>query len=190
MRIVAGRWRGRSLVAPAGLSVRPTTDRVREALFGILGADVVDAEVADLCCGSGANGLEALSRGAASVTFVDSAAASLRVVRENLARLAVTPAQARVAQADAVTWLQRRLAGAQPLVIVADPPYDGTLATDLLATLASRPGPVVVAVVEHPSDRPPALPEGGAWTIQTRRYGRSSLTILRREAPAAPGEPS
>ena len=89
MRIVAGRWGGRRLTTPRGTAVRPTADRVREALFSILGAAVEGARVLDLFAGSGALGLEALSRGAAEATFVDSSAASVAAVRANLAAVAL-----------------------------------------------------------------------------------------------------
>src|SRR3954466_3891901 len=87
MRIVAGRWGGRRVVAPSGAATRPTADRVREALFSILGPRVEGARVLDLFAGSGALGLEALSRGAAEATFVDSAPAAILAVRANLEAL-------------------------------------------------------------------------------------------------------
>src|SRR5215217_1246585 len=87
MRVIAGRWRGRRLQAPAGAATRPTGDRVREALFSILGDRVVDARVLDLFAGSGALGIEALSRGAAEATFVDNAAPAIRAIGANLEAL-------------------------------------------------------------------------------------------------------
>src|SRR5918998_3417279 len=84
MRVIAGRWGGRRLQAPPGDATRPTSDRVREALFSILGARVDDARVLDLFAGSGALGIEALSRGAASATFVDHDPDALAAVRANL----------------------------------------------------------------------------------------------------------
>ena len=103
MRIVAGRWGGRRLTTPRGAAVRPTADRVREALFSILGDFVQDARVLDLFAGSGALGLEALSRGAASATFVDSAAASVAAVKANLEALG---GEAEVRRADALRFLR------------------------------------------------------------------------------------
>src|SRR3954467_15650634 len=120
MRIISGQWRGRRLVAPAGNATRPTSDRVREALFSILGA--LDGErVLDLFAGSGALGLEALSRGAASATFVERAPAALRVLRDNVADLG---ASAEVVAADARAHLRAaRAQGAQYDLVFLDPPY-------------------------------------------------------------------
>lgn len=185
MRVIAGRWRGRRLHTLPGLAVRPTADRVREALFSILGGAVTGAEVADLCCGSGALGIEALSRGAARVVFVDSAPASLHAVRENLARLGAQAGATRCVGADAVAWLGHRLTLPGPLVVLADPPYASSVAQDLLGVLAVAPVTVEipVAVLEHAGDQALALPTDLRWRVDVRRYGRAGLTIFWREAP-------
>ena len=106
MRIVAGQHRSRRLVTPPGKGVRPTSDRAREAIFASLGADVVDARVLDLFAGSGALGLEALSRGAASCLFVERNAAALEAIRTNVETLGES-AQARIERGNAITVLQR-----------------------------------------------------------------------------------
>jgi 16S rRNA (guanine966-N2)-methyltransferase len=185
MRVIAGRWRGHPLRSLPGFAVRPTADRVREALFSILGEAIAGAEVADLCCGSGALGIEALSRGAARAVFVDTAPAALRTVRENLARLGVPADAARFAGTDAVVWLERRLALPAPVVVLADPPYASSLAQDLLGVLAAAPAfaQVPVAVFEHAGEEALALPQGLRWRVDARRYGRAGLTILWQEAP-------
>jgi 16S rRNA (guanine966-N2)-methyltransferase len=185
MRVIAGRWRGHRLRTLAGLAVRPTADRVREALFSILGTVLVDAEVADLCCGSGALGIEALSRGAARVVFVDTAPAALLMVRDNLARLGAPADATRFVAADAVAWLERRLTQPGPLVVLADPPYASAVAQDLLGVLASGQGntQVPVAVFEHASEGALRLPAGLPWRVDARRYGRAGLTFLWWEAP-------
>jgi 16S rRNA (guanine966-N2)-methyltransferase len=186
MRVIAGRWRGQSLRSLPGLAVRPTADRVREALFSILGDAIAGVEVADLCCGSGALGIEALSRGARRVVFVDVAPAALRTVRENLARLRGADAgSTRLVEMDAVGWLERRLTLPEPLVVLADPPYASAVSQDLAAVLAAGPAKaeVPVAVLEHGGDDVLVLPPGGPWRADIRRYGRTGLTILWREAP-------
>src|SRR5829696_4569514 len=119
MRIIAGTHRGRRIAAPKGLSTRPTGDRVREAAFNLIGP-VDGARVLDLFAGSGALGLEALSRGAAGVTFVESDRAACRVISANLAKLRLT--RARVLCADAV-WTLRQDVRSYDLVLV-DPPYE------------------------------------------------------------------
>ncbi len=121
MRVIAGRHGGRRLQAPAGEATRPTSDRVREALFSILGARVEGAHVLDLFAGSGALGIEALSRGAAAATFVDAAPDAVRVLRGNLAALGE---EAEVVHGDALRWLRAapRRARQYDLVFL-DPPY-------------------------------------------------------------------
>src|SRR6185436_12221519 len=119
MRIVAGKWRGRRIKAPPDLSVRPTADRVREAWMSIVGPSLPEARVIDLFAGSGALGLEALSRGAALVDFVESAPRSLALLRENIAMLEAGSA-AVVHRADALRFVEKLEADAYD-VAFADP---------------------------------------------------------------------
>ena len=107
MRVIGGQWRGRTLVAPRGRDTRPTADRVREALFSILG-DVAGERVLDLFAGSGALAIEALSRGASEATLVDSSPAAVAVIRRNLAALGV---DAEVVRQRASVYLERARAG-------------------------------------------------------------------------------
>jgi 16S rRNA (guanine966-N2)-methyltransferase len=146
VRIVGGRWGGRRLAAPAGAATRPTSDRVREALFAILG-DLAGAHVLDLFAGSGALGLEALSRGASSATFVDSAPAAVHAIRANVQTLG---AAAEVRRQDVRAFLRNapRRAATYDLVFL-DPPYRqaGRLGPGLSALLAPvlAPGARVVS---------------------------------------------
>ncbi|MBK6899099.1 MAG: 16S rRNA (guanine(966)-N(2))-methyltransferase RsmD [bacterium] len=180
MRIVAGRWRGRRLVAPEGLATRPTTDRTREALFSILGRRVDGAPVVDLCCGAGGLGLEALSRGAAVCDFVDTSPRALAAVRANLAACRAEPGAARLHRADAVAWLTAagpRLA--EGTILLADPPYaerTGAALWDLFLDLSAR-GRLAVAVLEHGGEHAlRAAPAG--WRRDDRRYGAATLSLL------------
>ncbi len=175
MRIVAGTARGRRLVAPPGDAVRPTTDRVREALFNSLGSlDVVrDATVLDLFAGSGALGIEALSRGAAHVTFVDRSADALRTVRENLERAGLA-SRATVLRADALDHVRRSDAGRVDLALV-DPPYAFDEWSSLLDELEAE-----VVVME--SDREIDPGERGTL-VRARRYGGTVVTIARYGDP-------
>ena len=174
MRVIAGRWRGRRLTAPAGAATRPTSDRTREALFSILGERVPNARVLDLFAGSGALGIEALSRGAAEATFVDSASAAIRAVRANLAAVG---AHAEVRRSDARRFLGSASAAARQYDLVfLDPPYrlagdlGGALTAALPAVLA--PGAAVVAE----SDRRAPL-DLGLPLVDERRYGDTLIRI-------------
>lgn len=188
MRITGGAWRGRRLDAVPGSQVRPSTDRLREALFCILGDEVAGADVADLCCGTGALGLEALSRGAGRVDFVDLAPACLNTVRENLRHCGADPGTWRLHRGDAVRWLGRRLAApGQPLLVLADPPYGGPVAGALFRLLQDAPvDRILVAAIEHASDPDPAAAAPAGWRRDVRSYGRSTLTLLRPPPVSAP----
>jgi len=191
VRIVGGRHRGRRLEAPPSAGVRPTADRVREAVFNLLlhagfaqridGATVLDgARVLDAFCGTGALGLEALSRGAASVAFLDNAPASLAVVRRNLALLGEADA-ATVVRGDCV-----RPPAAPPAILSAadlvflDPPYRQGLVAPALSALAERGwiAPGALCVVEEAADTPPDLPDGWAF-LDMRTYGETTVTFAR-----------
>ena len=169
VRVVAGAARGRRLAVPPGRTVRPTSDRVREALFNALGSlDALrGASVLDLFAGSGALGIEALSRGAARATFVDSDAAALTCVRANLATCGFERAAA-VVRGDAVSWAAT---GAHHDLALLDPPYAFDGWVDLLAAVDAD-----LVVVE--SDREIALPAG--WeVVRDRRYGTTFVRVAR-----------
>jgi 16S rRNA (guanine(966)-N(2))-methyltransferase RsmD len=174
MRVIAGRWGGRRLQAPPGQATRPTSDRVREALFSVLGERVAGARVLDLFAGSGALGIEALSRGATGATFVDSAPAAVRALRANLA---VLGADADVRRQDVARFLAGAPTAARQYDLVfLDPPYrlagrlGGTLSPILPAALA--PGAVVVAESDRRSPLELDLP-----LHDERRYGDTLIRI-------------
>jgi 16S rRNA (guanine(966)-N(2))-methyltransferase RsmD len=174
VRIVAGRWGGRRLTTPRGDAVRPTADRVREALFSILGGFVQDARVLDLFAGSGALGLEALSRGAAAATFVDSAAASVAAVRANLEALG---GEAEVRRGDALRFLQTASGETRQYdLVLLDPPYRlaERLGRELSETLPAVLAPSALVICE--SDRRAPLPLDLPLTDE-RRYGDTLIRI-------------
>lgn len=186
MRIIAGRYRGHPLTAPAGRTARPTTDRVREALFSILGASVEDAAVLDLFAGSGALGLEAMSRGAARAVFVDASPRALVALRKNCARLGAEPV--RVLRGRVEESLPRLVKDGESFdLIFLDPPYRKGLASETLDRIDGsllRPGARVVA--EHEAGAtPPAVADGRLTAQDTRRYGDTVLTFYQAltEAP-------
>jgi 16S rRNA (guanine966-N2)-methyltransferase len=174
VRVIAGRYRGRRLQAPRGAATRPTSDRVREALFSVLGDRVEGARVLDLFAGSGALGIEALSRGAAEATFVDSAPAAIRAVTANLEALG---ASADVRRADAGRFLGAAQAVARQYDLVfLDPPYRlaGRLGSELTAALPAVLAPGAAVVAE--SDRRAPL-ELGLPILDERRYGDTLIRI-------------
>jgi 16S rRNA (guanine966-N2)-methyltransferase len=172
MRIIAGTHRGSRISAPKGLDTRPTGDRVREAAFNLIGP-VEGASVLDLFAGSGAMGLEALSRGAASVTFVESDRGACRTIAENLERLRLTGA--RITCGDAL-WALRQDSRRYDLVLV-DPPYEAwaELEPKLAKHLPRVLEPDGLLVVETGSRTAPALP----LPLRTsRRYGSARLSLF------------
>lgn len=181
MRIVAGRYGGRRLTAPAGDATRPTSDRVREATFQRLGP--LDGQrVLDLFAGSGALGLEALSRGARHATFVDSARAAIEAIGANVAAFGLPPGEAEVRRQDARAFLRgARAAGRQYDLVLLDPPY--RLATELgrelspLIAAVLAPGGLVVSESDRraPLDLDPDLPP-----TDERRYGDTLIRFHER----------
>jgi 16S rRNA (guanine966-N2)-methyltransferase len=178
MRIVSGSRGGRRLKAPAGLAVRPTPDKVREALFSILGQRVTGARVLDLFAGTGAVGLEALSRGAASVLFVEQSASVARLIKGNIEALEFGDV--------ANVWIGRlpgvlgKIAMAYPPfdIVFADPPYEkGQL--DLLTAHPALSGvvsPGSTVVLEHRYSETFAT---APWAVtECRRYGDTALSFL------------
>ncbi len=172
MRIIAGEHRGRRIVAPKGLSTRPTSDRVRENAFNLIGP-VDDADVLDLFAGSGALGLEALSRGAASAVFVDSDREACRTIGANLDTLRL---QGIVLCQDALRAVgsERRTFD----LVLADPPYDYDL-TRLTAHLERLVAPDGLLVLES-SSREDAPDVPGLEVRTSRKYGSARLTLFTR----------
>jgi 16S rRNA (guanine966-N2)-methyltransferase len=172
MRIVAGRWRGRRITAPKGDIVRPTADRVREAWMSIVHPWLADANVLDLFAGSGALGIEAVSRGAAHADLVEIAPSSLKAISANLESLDAG-ALVRVYRVDALRFLESLEPHAYD-VAFADPPYDLGLAAKVAERWLATPFADVLGV-EHRAFEP--MPEGG----ERRRYGDTAITFYRAD---------
>ncbi|MBQ7737816.1 MAG: 16S rRNA (guanine(966)-N(2))-methyltransferase RsmD [Oscillospiraceae bacterium] len=176
MRVISGTCRGRKLLEPAGMDVRPTTDQVKEALFNIIQFDIEGRKALDLFAGTGQLGIEALSRGAASCTFVDASRTSLKLVQENLRRCGLTAA---VVQSDSIAFLRR---GEKFDLIFLDPPYGMGLEEQAVRDvkefdILSKGG---IMVCETRADT--AVPDPGAdyGSVKTYRYGRIRLTVITR----------
>ncbi len=183
MRIVAGAFRGRRLKTPKSMGIRPTTDRVREAVFSIIASDVPQAHVLDLFAGTGAMGLEALSRGAESAVFVDQGAEAVGLVRANIEVCGVRD-RARIL-ATSVTHAIRKLAGEGGAfeVIFMDPPYGKGFLEKTLSELHRVAYPSTLVVAEHHvRDVSPAQWEG--WVkARERRYGDTAISFYEKDIP-------
>ncbi len=177
MRVVGGRLGGRPISAPSGRLTRPTPERVREAVFSTLAGRIDGARVLDLYAGSGALGIEALSRGALEATFVDSSAAAVTAIRRNLESLGL---DAEVRHERVSAFLKRASSVARQYDLVfLDPPY--RQATALGQELSSRLGPVLAvgAVVIAESDRRAPLELDASSLLDDRRYGDTMIRIYR-----------
>jgi len=191
MRITSGEYGGRTLMVPKGDAVRPTQDRVREALFSMLMSVVPGARVLDLFAGSGAVGLEALSRGAVHATLVEADRRHAAVIQKNIDALKCAD-RTTLVTADAYAWIAGGGAGKDYDFVFADPPY--ALArergyADVLDTLAAKgivaPGGLFVAEMaahQDPDERP------GWDLLRDRTYGQTRLAVYRRLESASEGE--
>lgn len=187
VRIIAGRFGSRRLAAPAGDATRPTSDRLREALFNVLAPRIDRAAFLDLYAGSGAVGLEALSRGAASVVFVERAPAALKVLRANLAQLRLDQGF-RVVSGDVRSFLRRALVEApQPFeLIFLDPPYrnEEEYASTLGALGEGAAGLVAgggLVVAEHRRKQPLDSAYGCLRRVRVLEQGDAALSFYSRE---------
>jgi 16S rRNA (guanine(966)-N(2))-methyltransferase RsmD len=188
VRIVAGTLGGRVLRAPPGAATRPTSEKVRQALFNILGPPPDDTHVLDLFSGSGALGLEALSRGAASVTFVERGRPALAALRGNIDALGVV-AQATIAAVEVARFLALAPTAQAPVWrwVFLDPPYAADVVTDSLAALPrARLTADAVVVVEHAHRAPPPDRAGFLLRTDLRRYGDTELSLYRDASEPCP----
>jgi 16S rRNA (guanine966-N2)-methyltransferase len=181
-RVIAGTARSIRLEAP-GAGTRPLADRVKQTLFAILEPDLRDARFLDLFAGSGAGGIEALSRGAAHATFVERDAGAIRTIKNNLERAGLAGRdRAVVVRADAVSWLRdpARAAEAPYDLVLVDPPYDATDAlTTALESLSTLSIPGTRVVAKHFWRTPPPATVGLLASERERRFGDTALTFYR-----------
>jgi 16S rRNA (guanine966-N2)-methyltransferase len=178
VRIIAGEKRGHTIFAPRGRETRPTSDRVRENVFNIVAPWVEGARVLDLFAGSGAMGLEALSRGAAGVVFVESDPEAVRTIERNLDKLRLTGA--RVVRVDSSTALiQESGAGRKYDLVLVDPPYEMTNYDSLARALPAVLADDGLLVFETAAKLEPELP--GLAVRTTRKYGSTRVTVFAHE---------
>ena len=177
MRVITGSARGRKLKTPANYDIRPTTDNVKEALFSILQFDIEGRRVLDLFAGTGQLGIECLSRGAASATFVDKDRDALRIVKDNLKSCGLTGT---VVQADALSFLQ---SGQQFDLIFVDPPYDSGLYEAVLERInlvdILSDGGIIICEARRERN----LPEMAApyYKGKEDRYGKAKLCLYKKD---------
>lgn len=172
MRIIAGRWRGRTLVAPAGDNTRPTADRTREALFSMLTSRVGsfdELRIADIFAGTGALGLEALSRGAQSCTFVERDRDAISALKANIEKLGATGTDIRAQAAEGFS-------GGFFDIVFMDPPYGSGLGHKVLPRLALEPGAWASIETAFNED----VEVAGFETDAVRQHGKAKLTLLRK----------
>ena len=179
MRIIAGAWRGRPLAAPEGHGTRPTSDRAREGLFSMLQSRLGSFEglrAADLFAGTGALGLEALSRGAEHCTFVENDRGANAILQRNVERLGATDRATIRAQG-----IEHASPPAQPCdLVLMDPPYAAGLAEAALLKVADPAWLAPGALVSVEADRPLPPPDGLVLEAE-RRFGKAHITLLRRD---------
>jgi len=182
-RVVAGVARGIRLEAP-GLDTRPMADRVKQTLFAILEPDLPGARFLDLFAGSGAAGIEALSRGAAQATFIERDKGAAAVIATNLARTHLGGPRARILRADVLAWLAAPDGTSlEPFdIVIVDPPYAETaLMTACLEGLQSQLAPDARVVAKHFWRDPPPKAIGLLASERERRFGETMLTFFRRQ---------
>jgi 16S rRNA (guanine(966)-N(2))-methyltransferase RsmD len=191
LRIISGKFRGRNLKSPPSLEVRPTSDRLRETLFNIIAPRIVEARFLDLCAGSGAVGIEALSRGAAHVTFIDNSRAMCNLIKSNLELCRIERSESDVIEADALPYL-RRFVAKQPDsgkpwdIVFFDPPYAANHSSILdmfgahASSLLTEAG---LLVVEHHHKNELKAETGSLIRSRILKQGESALSFyeLRRD---------
>jgi len=180
MRIIGGQWRGRRLYAPEGMETRPTSDKVREALFNIIRSDVFDAQVLDLFAGSGALSLEALSRGAEAAVMTEPSRKAVQAIRRNI-ELCHAEEQVKLIPSEWQAALSQ-LAGRKFTLVFLDPPWKMTNAyadamTKLLGAGLLAEDALIVMEYSREAELPP-VPEAFC-VCDTRRYGDTCLSLVR-----------
>jgi 16S rRNA (guanine(966)-N(2))-methyltransferase RsmD len=177
MRVIAGEFRSRRLKTLPGMALRPTPDRLREALFNILSPRIADCVFVDAYAGSGAVGIEALSRGAARAVFIERHPAAARVIRENLAALEIED-RAHVIQAPAAMLLARYTDG----IVFLDPPYPLVKEYDVaLRALGASPLPSLVVIAQHHSKQTMVESQGALKRTRQVRQGDNTLSFYEPE---------
>jgi 16S rRNA (guanine966-N2)-methyltransferase len=179
VRIIGGTHRGRRLSAPEGLMVRPTSDRLRETLFNILATRAAGSRFLDICAGSGAVGIEALSRGASNVTFIERARRACSVIESNLESLGLSR-EATIINRDAMAALNQLATDSRQFdIIFFDPPYASDLHRQVMKQLSTNDllTDDSIVIVEHRAKTPPEPVYGGLKMYRVVKQGESALAF-------------
>ena len=182
VRIIGGEYRSRSIAIPKGVQMRPTQDKVREAIFNILG-DLNNKKVLELFAGSGAFGIEAISRGAGSVTFVDNNFRCIQTIKSNLKSLGVPDSKYSVIRANALNFSAKFRPGGEKFdIIFLDPPYYRDMAKKCLINMDSCDivSPVGLVMIEHFKKDALDVELERLVFVDERRYGDTAIAILKR----------
>ncbi len=177
MRVIAGELKGRRLEAPKWEGLRPTSDKLRETLFNVLAPRVAGARVVDGFAGTGALGIEALSRGAALVTFVERDPRALKLVRDNLARCAVQPDRYAIIRSDFLSVTRGRREGTRADLVLLDPPYDLRSLEEALGAAEGLLEAGGLVVLEHAKRRESPARAGGLNRVRVLTSGDSGLSF-------------
>ena len=181
MRVSGGKWSGRQLKHSGRSPVRPTSGRVKEMLFNILAQKIVGSHVIDLCCGTGSLGIEALSRGAAFVSFVDISPDSLKSTASNLNVCTVDTDNHKLYRSDSIRFIKSKFPVSDNVIVLADPPYNSDMTQNLWQEMVKCivNNNAITIVLEHKTGI--ELSSGSyAGTVDIRKAGNSSLAILER----------
>lgn len=177
MRIIAGKYRSRTLAKFEGEDIRPTSDRVKESLFGILTPKIVGARVLDLFCGSGNLGIEAISRGAGRTVFNDFSKDSVAVLKKNLSALKISEAEVY-----SMDYKQLLLSvGGRFDIIFCDPPYKADYADEILRLIGERGLLSGSGVIVYERETPVECADENFFVSDVRRYGRTTLTFIKKK---------
>lgn len=179
MRVITGIARGKRLVTPQGLDVRPTSDRVKEAIFSALQFDIEGRRILDLFAGSGQLGIEALSRGAESATFVDMSSASVKIIKQNL-EITGFDGCSKVYTSDYSSFTAMCRDSFD--IVFLDPPYKEDLLLPSIKAVLPLMSDFGTVVCEHPPEVEIPVSIGGFGIYRTYRYGKINVTFLRKGA--------
>lgn len=184
MRIIGGTYRSRRLRTLAGSATRPTSDRLRETLFNIIGPRVRDSRFLDVCAGSGAVGIEALSRGARAAVFIEQSRAACAIIQANLEALGIAPCAIIINRDARATLNQLAAESSRFNIIFFDPPYASDIYEPVMPALADDAllADEGLVVVEHHAKTPPAREYGKLKIYREVKQGESALAFYRRDA--------